>query len=217
MHLKYLLKLFLSILSLSVFIAIVQADEFNDALNAYQNKHYSKAIKLFKALAEQGDSRGWYNLGLAYRKQGAVKSKLAQNSFVRSQMGGLIDSYLLISTEQSGNLPQAWLFRQDEDSYTLQLATGKTPESLKKLKQQIRSDKKLAQPESLNILGVKVVDKQVKKTYSTRYILVYGVFNSYQTAKAEVASLPASLKKSSPWIRQFRELQSIVYKDSDKK
>ncbi|MDX1812753.1 MAG: tetratricopeptide repeat protein, partial [Gammaproteobacteria bacterium] len=40
--------------------------DFNEALNAYQAGDYAEAIRIWTALAEQGDVRSQYNLGVLY-------------------------------------------------------------------------------------------------------------------------------------------------------
>ena len=81
------------------------------------------------------------------------------------------------------------------------------------MKQKLINGKKLAQAHNLSILKVKFIDKAHNNAPSSRYILVYGVFDSYSKAKSEIARLPESLQKSKPWIRQFKVLQSIMNKD----
>jgi septal ring-binding cell division protein DamX len=109
--------------------------------------------------------------------------------------------------------PMEWLKKQDKNAYTLQLSTGKSESYLIKMQEKLRKSKVLAQPENLYVHKVESISKSKdskKASTNTRYILVYGVFDSYQTAKDEISQLPESLQKSSPWIRQFNVLQSIV-------
>jgi len=172
----------------------------------------------FKALAEQGDSRARYNLGLAYAKLSHAKrdganAKLSRHYLLQSRSSGLVDSYLLISSTKTHPIPdspQVWLFSQPEDSYTLQLTTGKTPDSLKRMKQQLLAGKQLEQAHNLAILAIRFVDKEHNNASSTRYVLVYGVFDTYQNAKTAIDGLPEKLQKLSPWIRPFRKLQHIL-------
>ncbi len=196
------------------FLPAVQADDFDKALQAYAKSDYVQAIKLFTPLAEQGDSRAQYNLWLAYGKSG--DAKLSRRYLIQSRSSGLVDSYLVGASDKTIaalNPEQAWLFSQPDESYTLQLATGKTTDYLKKMKQKLINGKKLAQAHNLSILKVKFIDKAHNNAPSSRYILVYGVFDSYSKAKSEIARLPESLQKSKPWIRQFKVLQSIMNKD----
>lgn len=212
MHRYSLLYTLFSII-LMFFLSAVQADDFDKALQAYAKSDYVQAIKLFTPLAEQGDSRAQYNLWLAYSKNGATK--LSRQYLVQSRSSGLIDSYLMRASDKTItalNPEQSWLFSQPEESYTLQLATGKTIDYLKQMKQKLINRKNLEQVHNLSILKVKFVDKEHNNTSSSRYILVYGVFDSYQKAKAEITRLPESLQKSSPWIRQIKSLQSVIQK-----
>ena len=82
---------------------------------------------------------------------------------------------------------------------------------MEKMLKKFQSEEKLTQSDELFIQELKsIVKKDGKEKTRIRYVLVYGVFESYQQAKTEVSKLPESLQKSSPWIRQFGVLQSIV-------
>ncbi len=190
------------------FLPAVQADDFDKALQAYAKNDYTQAIKLFTPLADQGDSRAQYNLWLAYSNNG--DSQLSRQYMLQSRRSGLIDSYLSIASDPPDS-EQAWLFSQSGESYTLQLATGKTGDYLQETKQKLINGKKLEQAHNLSVLKVKSVEKE-KNAPSSRYILVYGVFDSYSEAKAEISRLPESLQKSKPWIRQFKSLQTVIQK-----
>ena len=49
------------------------------------------------------------------------------------------------------------------------------------------------------------------KTY---YILIYGAYSNVSSAKADISKLPSSLRKWSPWVRQFSEVQARINNDS---
>jgi TPR repeat protein len=56
-----------SCLTLISFLALTAAAaDFNTGLNAYQKKDYSTAAKEWRTLADKGDSRAQFNLGLLY-------------------------------------------------------------------------------------------------------------------------------------------------------
>ncbi len=217
MHRHSLLYTLLSII-LMLILPAVQADDFDKALQAYAKSDYVQAIKLFTPMAEQGDSRAQYNLWLAYNKNG--DTELSRQYLIQSRSSGLIDSYLIMVSDKTIaalNPEQSWLFSQPEESYTLQLATGNTIDYLQQKKQKLIKGNKLVQDHNLLILKVKFVDKEHNDAPSSRYILVYGAFDSIQKAKTEMARLPESVQKDKPWIRTFKDLQSIMYKNQVKK
>ena len=217
MYRHSLLYTLLSII-LMLILPAVQADDFDKALQAYAKSDYVQAIKLFTPLAEQGDSRAQYNLWLAYNKNG--DTELSRQYLIQSRSSGLIDSYLIMVSDKTIaalNPEQSWLFSQPEESYTLQLATGNTIDYLQQKKQKLIKGNKLVQDHNLLILKVKFVDKEHNDAPSSRYILVYGAFDSIQKAKTEMARLPESVQKDKPWIRTFKDLQSIMYKNQVKK
>ena len=212
MHRHSLLYTLLSII-LMLILPAVQADDFDKALQAYAKSDYVQAIKLFTPMAEQGDSRAQYNLWLAYNKNG--DTELSRQYLIQSRSSGLIDSYLIMVSDKTIaalNPEQSWLFSQPEESYTLQLATGNTIDYLQQKKQKLIKGNKLAQAHNLSILKVKFIDKEHNNAPSSRYILVYGAFDSIQKAKTEIARLPESLQKSKPWIRKIKNLRSVTQK-----
>lgn len=68
--------------------------EFRDGLSAYRDKNYSKAIRIWRSLAEKGHDKAQYNLGIVYF-QGAGASKDAKKAvkwFRKSAMQGYADA-----------------------------------------------------------------------------------------------------------------------------
>ena len=106
-----------------------------------------------------------------------------------------------------------WLNQQQQKNYTLQLATGKSKQHLEVMQKKLSSSDSLEQPDNLY---VQAISKKGKTNTSVRYILIYGVFETYQKAKDQVSKLPESLQKSSPWIRPFGDLQSIAHVKQEK-
>ncbi len=54
------------ILFILLFLNIVFANSFDDAMKAYKNGEYKKAIEFFGKAANQGYSMAQYNLGVMY-------------------------------------------------------------------------------------------------------------------------------------------------------
>ena len=48
--------------------SVVFADDFQDGVDAYKRKDYKTAYKLWLPLAEQGNAKAQYNLGVMYAK-----------------------------------------------------------------------------------------------------------------------------------------------------
>ena len=75
---------------------VAAADSYEDALSAFMRKDYALAAQLFRPLAEQGNAKAQYNLGLMYDKgqgvpqdaQEAVKwyRKAAERGFAKAQV-----------------------------------------------------------------------------------------------------------------------------------
>lgn len=221
-YLKFSLASILLLLS-----GITIAGTFEEGLTSFEKKNYVAAKKLWQPLAKAGDARAQYNLALLLLKEKNKQQSLqARKYLAMSRSEGLIDGYFLIipdthskvnstkTVQQSISDPLQWLHQQNKRSYTLQLATGKVKEHMEKMRKDLLSRYQLKQAAQMHIHKVKTVEKQgTKEKASARYILVYGVFESYQQAKTEVSKLPPPMQKSSPWIRQFSVLQSIVDKE----
>jgi hypothetical protein len=204
------------------------AGELEQGIRFFEQQDYPHAKALWEPLANQGDARAQYNLALLTSKNiqatKGIKSsdgKEKINKYLAmSRSNGLVDGYytsfdsIIVkavettpSEVSAPGDPLVWLNQQKKRAYTLQLATGKNWESMATMKKQLLSFKALEQPENIYIHKVK---KTENKKPVVRYILVYGIFESYLEAKNASGQLPESIQKSSPWIRQFGVLQSIV-------
>jgi DamX protein len=42
------------------------------------------------------------------------------------------------------------------------------------------------------------------------YVLLYGVYNSRSEAKAAITGLPAGLRKNTPWLRPYADVQQEI-------
>ena len=78
---------------------------------------------------------------------------------------------------------------------------------MEEMQKKLLASQSLDQPHNLYIHTVK---KSEQQKLVVRYVLVYGIFETYQEAKSGAEKLPESIQKSSPWIRQFGVIQSIV-------
>jgi len=84
----------------------------------------------------------------------------------------------------------AWLWSQDPSHYTLQLLGGQTEAGIQRF---IRDHK----------LSGKAVYYRTTRNQRPWYVLVYNSYPDYTSAKAAIATLPASLRKTRPWPRSF--------------
>ena len=65
-------------LALGLLVQSAAAGQFEDATAAYHRKDYQTAIKLWKPLAEQGDAKAQYNLGVVDVKGRGVPQNYAK-------------------------------------------------------------------------------------------------------------------------------------------
>lgn len=222
-----MLKLFFFLLCCSTWqISIASAGDLELGIKFFEQKDYAKAKKLWQPLAKKGDARAQYNMMLLLKQELFKNNDSAKNQsqwkkanqyLVMSRSKGLVDGYYVKIPESDSisefklsnvtNKSLAWLNQQSKGSYTLQLATGKSRKSMEKMQKKLMASQTLGQPENIYIHRI---EKIVKEKSVIKYVLVYGVFKTYQDAKDEVEKLPEAIQKSSPWIRQFSVIQSIV-------
>ncbi|MEN8170473.1 MAG: SPOR domain-containing protein [Pseudomonadota bacterium] len=91
----------------------------------------------------------------------------------------------------------AWVWSQNPNHYAIQLAGGGDEMAIEAMMRGISLSDELA-----------VVQSQ--RNGQPWYTLVYGSFASKAAAKGVVTRLPASLKKTKPWIRRFSALQDEI-------
>jgi TPR repeat protein len=96
----------------------------------------------------------------------------------------------------------AWIKNQQRGHYTIQLARSKDAAWILKL----AASEQLEQP----VVQFKTKDKNGEEWIN----LIYGTFSSYQSAEASRKALPTSLRKGSPWLRRFGEINAILLKNS---
>lgn len=225
--------------------SIASAGDLEKGIQFFEQKDYIKAMQLWQPLAKEGDARAQYNMALLfYKDKDNLKRKKANQYLAMSRSKGLIDGYFInipvqastatllsndaISAAESVraqdskaavgtitvNNSMTWLDYRQKSNFTLQLATGKSRQSLESMQKKLIASQLLEQPDNLY---VHKVEKSDQKKATARYVLIYGIFETYQDAKAEVAKLPDSIQKSSPWIRKFSDIQSIVNTEQRKK
>ena len=208
-------------------VSIASAGNLEDGIKFYEQKNYLQAKELWLPLAEKGDARAQYNLALLLynvknddEAQNNSQRQKARKYLAMSRSKGLVDGYFVTmpamastpaaKSEKTGIVlsdPLDWLNQQQKNTYTLQLATGKSRKGMEKMLKQLLSSQSLEQPHNLYIHEI---EKNIQQKLVVQYVLVYGIFKTYQDAKDEVDRLPESIQKSSPWIRKFGVLQSIV-------
>jgi len=90
-----------------------------------------------------------------------------------------------------------WVWQQRPNNYTLQLASLLSePEVLKFIQ--------------ANKLTTDVAYFKIVVNGTTRYTVIYGVFNTYDQAHRAVKTLPANLQQEKPWVRNFGLLQKLL-------
>ena len=205
-------------------ISIVSAGDLEQGIRFFEKKDYAQAKELWQPLAKNGDARAQYNLALLLYKeilsdaeggtniQKNLQRHKAGKYLAMSRSEGLIDGYFVtIPVSEAMAVvfddPVSWLRKQQKSNYTLQLVTGNSQKSMQKIHQKLLSSQLLEQPHNLYI---QKVEKNKQEKIVIQYVLIYGIFKTYQEAKDEAEKLPESIQKSKPWIRQIGVIQSMV-------
>ena len=184
----------------------VQADETTLALEAMAKQNYEEAVKIWAGLVAEGNIVAEYNLALALEKSAADASQV--NGWLKAAArDGLVNAYSHFQPDaikpgshtraMLSQSPDDWIREQEPRNYTLQLASSTNPRLIQKY---YRENK-------LEGGGGYYRNYRQGKNW---YALVYGSYSSINEAKQAVDSLPVELRKWSPWVRRFQDIQRIM-------
>jgi len=182
-----------------------------------------RAAIWYEMAAKQGYAYAQYNLGMLYAEGRGVKKDLEQAKYwLRIASRQKVDQ----ATEALGKLhvampvrkaekPQpriahapyhskpvskgiAWVKKQNPDHFTIQLARSKDLQWILRLAASGDVKQTLIHYQAPNAKG------------EEWHHLIYGSFPTRAEAKAAIAGLPAAMRKWSPWIRPFAEVQKQI-------
>jgi septal ring-binding cell division protein DamX len=184
----------------------VQADETTRALEAMSKQNYQEAVKIWAGLVAEGNIVAEYNLALTLEKSAADASQV--NGWLKAAaQDGLVNAYSHFQPDaikpgahtraMLSQSPDDWIREQEPRYYTLQLASSTNPNLIQKY---YRENK-------LEGAGGYYRNYRQGKNW---YALVYGSYSSINEAKQAVDSLPVELRKWSPWVRRFQDIQRIM-------
>jgi len=102
-----------------------------------------------------------------------------------------------VTSSAGGIQREDWVWQQRPDHYTLQLAS-------------LLSEDEVLQFIHTNKLEAGVAYMKVVIAGTTRYNIIYGVYNTYDQARRAIKTLPANLQQDKPWVRNFGLLQKML-------
>lgn len=104
---------------------------------------------------------------------------------------------LKTSTSKKEVLTETWILSQTPTKFTIQLISG--------------SDKKAVEKYAgkSGLTGTHAICSYLVNG-KRWYALIYKVFDSGHEARRALAELPGNIRKRSPWVRKFQELQSTI-------
>lgn len=88
----------------------------------------------------------------------------------------------------------AWIWSRNPANYAIQLAAARNEQGLE------ARMRKMALPGEMAVV-------QTLSRGQRWYVLIFGNFSSYETARSAIVRLPASLQQANPWPRSFASLQ----------
>lgn len=184
------------------------------------------AAKWYRKAADVGYANAQYNLGQLYAQGRGVQQDINEAKYwyrIASRQGvkkaaaalAVLEKTPLPKTSKPkksksiahapyhGNpvaKGQAWIKQQKNNHYTIQLARSQDENWILKL----AASHQLPQP----LVKFKTKDTEGKEWHN----LIYGSFPNWQEAKTARKSLPEDLRKWSPWLRRFGEVNQILLK-----
>ena len=220
---KYATKLVLivaTVFSGMLLPSFLVANDYDKAVKATSDGDYNEAIELWKKLAAQGNSVAQYNLAIFYKEGYGVDSNSseAQKWYKVAGQQRLVSATTRINEksvqpaderdierEESSRVsrtisdmdPVGWVMNQNPRFYTLQLASSRSEDRVKKYY------------EENQLQGKGGYYKKIQDG-ETWYFLIYGSFNSAANASNEIEQLPEEIRKWSPWVRRLGNIQKVI-------
>ncbi|MFL0796169.1 MAG: AAA family ATPase [Cellvibrionaceae bacterium] len=162
--------------------------------------------KVGEVASQDVDSIGEIIEALNKEQDRGQESLLASDLSFESEISDEVATAILSDKEQEGvvsggqasenssrSSDVAWLQRQDDSQYTLQLMGAGEEASLRRL-----ASRYFERP--LYIL-------QTTRAGNPWYILVHGAYESNSSARSAIPELPVELKISAPWPKKFAEIK----------
>lgn len=192
------------------------------------DKDYARALKLFQAAADQGVAQAQYNLGVFYENgYGVAKNlptarqwyeKAAERNIAKAseRLAALKDNSIAAAadrrqpstaekTNAATDTPPAvhnlrrddWVRRQPPDQYTLQLISLTDEQAVHNylLKNELS--------EKGGYIAVTINEVR-------RYNAIYGHYRNYDEARVAIETLPETVRRDKPWVRNFGVLQKVM-------
>ena len=104
---------------------------------------------------------------------------------------------ILLELDKMGLQNAAWLKTQNSQNWTLQLLGARDPETLLKFAQR-------------NQLSTNAAWYKTWLTSKPYYVLVYGSYNSRETARNAINGLPPQLRSLKPWVKSVKSVQQAL-------
>ena len=104
---------------------------------------------------------------------------------------------VLLELDKMGLHNASWLSQQSTKNWTLQLLGARDPETLLKFAQR-------------NNLSTNAAWYKTWLTSKPYYVLVYGSYNSRETARSTITGLPPQLRSLKPWVKSMKSVQQAL-------
>ena len=184
-------------------------------------KDYQQAFQWFTKSAEQGVAEAQFNMGVYYENGYGVDKDpgKARVWYERASAQGLKEAteklaglepdlkkpveappasnYSIDEIATTTIKREDWVKAQNPASYTLQIGS-------------VLKEKDIIDFINENHLESDAAYIKVVVNDTTRYNAFYGLYDTYDQAKAAIDRLPENLRKVKPWIRNFSVLQNML-------
>lgn len=153
------------------------------------------ARRWYRLAADQGHEKAAQRLEAVARREPSVTAPAAAATSPDQRVAAAAVS--AADGLPSGPHREAWIREQAPDHYTLQLVTASNEASVASL---------IDRPE----FGPDRAYFSRALADRTGYTAILGVYRSREEAQQALASLPADLQKTRPWVRSFADVQALL-------
>jgi len=130
------------------------------------------------------------------QKTAPVKN-ISETEIVAPSKTALPVNPVLLELDKMGLHDASWLSQQSSKNWTLQLLGARDPETLLKFAQR-------------NNLSNNAAWYKTWLTSKPYYVLVYGSYNSRETARSTITGLPPQLRSLKPWVKSMKSVQQAL-------
>lgn len=167
----------------------------------------AKAGQWFEQAAEHGMPEAQYNvaaLAKAEQERSPQEARESRRKPPERRPTAAHETLANIRTQsaENGIKAESWILAREPSHFTVQLATTTGEGTVIAFIKSQTLDQDMAY-------------FRVRAAHRTHYVIVYGVFETSQDARAALAQLPAQLLQAKPLVRSFQQVREMIAPSSE--